>query len=98
MSRSEVNFERETVSKHAKGVLFGNPHRLIHPKERKDFFTAKAISSAKRTGIALVNTHELFEVVKYLKKSKDKAYAKQVRECFKNTSGTIIIFPKIPKT
>jgi len=94
-SNIQEDFERATVTKHAKGVLFGNPHRLIHPKDRKDFFTTKAMSSAKRTGIALVNTHDLFEVVKYLKESKDKAYAKKVRDCFKNISGEIITFPKV---
>ncbi|AZL54783.1 hypothetical protein EI285_09440 [Aliarcobacter skirrowii] len=65
----------------------------MHPNERKEFFTQKAIDSAKRTGIALVNTHELFEVVKYIKNTDDQDYAKLVRECFKNTSGKIIKFP-----
>lgn len=92
-SNIHEDYEREEVEKHAKGVLFGNPFRLISPSERKEFFTQKAIDSAKRTGIALVNTHELFEVVKYLKDTNDEEYAKQVRECFKNTSGEIVSFP-----
>lgn len=94
-SNIHEDFERDEVTVHAKGVLFGNPFRLIHPNMRKEFFTQKALDSAKRTGILLVNTHELFEVVKYLKQSKNQVYAKQVRECFKNTSGEIIRFPSI---
>ncbi len=97
-SNIHEDFERDEVTVHAKGVLFGNPFRLLHPNERKEFFTQKAIDSAKRTGIALLNTHELFEVVKYIKNTNDQAYAKLVRECFKNTSGDIIKFPSRGKT
>ena len=96
-SNIHEDFERDEVTVHAKGVLFGNPFRLLHPIERKEFFTQKAIDSAKRTGIALVNTHELFEVVKYIKNTDNQDYAKLVRECFKNTSGDIINFPLIGK-
>jgi len=95
-SNIQDDFARDEIHEYAKGVLFGNPHRLLHPDKRTEFFTQKAIDSAKRSGIALVNTHELFEVVKYLKQSKNKVYAKQVRECFKNTSGEIIKFPPTP--
>lgn len=92
-SNINEDFERDEVTVHAKGVLFGNPFRLLHPNERKEFFTQKAIDSAKRTGIALVNTHELFEIVKYIKNTNNQDYAKLVRECFKSTSGDIIKFP-----
>lgn len=92
-SNIHEDYERDEVSTHAKGVLFGNPFRLLHPNERKEFFTQKALESAKRTGIALVNTHELFEVVKYLKNTNDRGYATLVRECFKNTNGDIVKFP-----
>ncbi|OHD93177.1 MAG: hypothetical protein A2552_09015 [Sulfuricurvum sp. RIFOXYD2_FULL_44_160] len=95
-SNIQDDFARDEINEYAKGVLFGNPHRLLHPNKRTEFFTQKAIDSAKRSGIALVNTHELFEVVKYLKDKNDKNYAKQVRDCFKNTSGEIIKFPPIP--
>ena len=92
-SNIHEDYERDEVTVHAKGVLFGNPFRLIPPNERKEFFTQKALDSAKRTGIALVNTHELFEVVKYLKNTNDQDYATLVRECFKNTNGDIVKFP-----
>ncbi|AXH10587.1 hypothetical protein CP960_06950 [Malaciobacter halophilus] len=92
-SNIHEDFERDDVTVHAKGVLFGNPFRLLHPNERKEFFSQKAIDSAKRTGIALVNTHELFEVVKYIKNTDNQDYAKLVRECFKSISGEIIKFP-----
>ncbi len=92
-SNIHEDYERDEVIVHAKGVLFGNPFRLVPPNERKEFFTQKALDSAKRTGIALVNTHELFEVVKYLKNTNDQGYATLVRECFKNTNGEIVKFP-----
>lgn len=91
-SNIHEDYERDEVSTHAKGMLFGNPFRLLPPNERKEFFTQKAIESAKRTGIALVNTHELFEVVKYLKNTNDQDYAKLVRECFKTTSVKLLNF------
>ena len=94
-SNIHEDYERDEVSTHAKGVLFGNSFRLIHPNERKEFFTQKALDSAKRTGIALVNTHEFFEVVKYLKNTNNQDYAKLVRECFKNTNGDIVKFPLV---
>lgn len=89
------DFARDDILVHAKGVLFGNPFRLTHPHERKEFFTQKVLDSAKRTEIALVNTHELFEVVKYLKDTNDEDYAKLIRECFKNVSGEIVKFPSL---
>lgn len=92
-SNIHEDFERDEIKIHAKGVLFGNSFRLLHPNERKEFFTQKAIDSAKRTGIALINTHELFEVVKYIKNTNDENYAELVRECFKNTNGNIVRFP-----
>lgn len=91
------DFERDEIEKHAKGVLFGNSCRFLEPKDRKEFFTDKALISAKRTGIALVNTQDLFDIVKYLKSNNDKEYTKQVRDCFKNTSGEIVKFPPIPE-
>jgi len=91
------DYAKESTKDCAKGILFGNPHRLIHPQQRKESFTTKVIASAKRTGTALVNTYELFGIVKYLISSKDEMYAKKVRECFKDVSGEIIKFPDIPK-
>lgn len=95
-SNIHEDFEREEVATHAKGVLFGNPFRLIHPDNRKEYFTKKAIESAKRTDIALINTHDLFEVAKYLKGYDDRTYAKRIRECIKNACGEIVKFPKPP--
>lgn len=92
----QEDYAKEHVTDYAKGILFGNPYRLSHPTERTDCFTNKVQTSAKRSGIALVNTHELFEVVKYLLDTNDQDYAKEVRKCFKNISGEIIQFPDIP--
>lgn len=92
----QEDFAKEHVTNYAKGVLFGNPHRLTEPSKRTTLFTAKAFSAAKRSGFALVHTADLFPIVQYLKKRKNAAYARKVRQCFATTSGTIIKFPAIP--
>lgn len=89
----QEDFAKPENSGYAKGVLFGNPHRLVDPGQRKDLFTAKVIEAAKRSGIALVYTPDLFEVVKYLAKSNDKVYAKSIRECLANSGGAVVSFP-----
>ena len=71
------DFERDTVETHAKGVLFGNPHRLTEPKLRSGLFTLKCMSAAKRTGASLVHTADMFEPAQYLSENQDFEYAKK---------------------
>lgn len=80
----------------ANGVLFANGYRLLEPSKRKVGFTDKVQTSAKRSGISLVHTTDLFNVVKYLQDTNDQDYAKAVRECFRDTEGVIMEFPPIP--
>jgi hypothetical protein len=95
-SNIQEDYAKDHVTEYAKGVLFGNPHRLTEPGKRTTLFTAKAISSAKRSGYALVHTADLFPIVQYLKNSKDESFAREVRQCFADTSGEIVKFPAIP--
>lgn len=93
----QEDFARESVKEFAKGVLFGNPHRLLVPAERGVLFTQKAVSAAKRSGFALVHTADLFPIVKYLKENEDHTFALEVRKCFASTSGEVIEFPQVPE-
>jgi hypothetical protein len=92
----QEDFGKSHVNDYAKGVLFGNPHRLTRPSERTDLFTDKAISAAKRSKFALVHAADLFPIIQYLKAMSDKEYAKAVRLRFANTKGEIVKFPPIP--
>src|SRR5207253_1305553 len=68
---------RDEVVTPAKGVLFGNAHRLKAVEERGEFFTAKVLAAAARTGCALVRAPDLFEVARYVKDSGNEKFAEQ---------------------
>ena len=90
-----ADFERDEVDNKAKGILFGNPMRLVDPKNRKDWFTDKAISGAVREGIALVKTPDLYKIVKYIKDSGDNNFASNCRSAIADQAG-VVKFPDIP--
>lgn len=91
------DFERDEVSNEAIGILFGNPHRLLKPADRKDYFTKKCLDGAKRRSYALVRTPDLFIVTKYLLENNNKSYQKKCRETIRNGLGDIVRFPNVPK-
>ncbi|MEK6570052.1 MAG: hypothetical protein AABZ61_01680, partial [Bacteroidota bacterium] len=92
----QEDFSKEEVSEYAKGVLFGNAHRLLLPNERSDFFTDKCIKAAKRLDVALVRTTDLFLPTAYLKEHSDPSYAKQCRQAILEAEGVIVTFPTPP--
>ncbi len=92
----QEDFHKDEVEEYAIGVLFGNGYRLTEPNQREEEFTTKVQTLAKRSGISLVATSKLFEVVKYIHDTNDQDYAKTVRECFRDTKGKIMVFPPIP--
>jgi hypothetical protein len=93
----QEDFQREEVSKHAKGILFGNAHRLKPLEEREQFFTDKCISAAKRIGAALIRTPDLFSPARYIKENPgDLQFALQCRQAILASAGTIVTFPSIP--
>lgn len=87
---------REEVLEPAKGVLFGNAHRLLPLNDRSTFFTEKCISAAKRSGTALVRTPDLFKVAQYLSGETDESYAQECRKAMLKSSGEIVQFPEPP--
>jgi hypothetical protein len=92
----QEDFAREEVTEPAKGVLFGNAFRLTRPTERDAFFTEKCLSGARRSGMALVRTPDLFRVAKYVKDSGDLAFGKRCREAISLTAGAVVLFPEPP--
>ena len=88
--------ERAEVDEPAKGVLFGNAYRFSQPSERKEFFTTRCVSFAKKRKRALIRTPDLFKVAKYLSENVDRTFAQQCRQTILNGVG-IVEFPSIPK-
>lgn len=96
----EVNlhedFEREDVDEMAMGVLFGNAFRLRSPETRGEFFTEKVFSAAKRSGIALIRTPDLFQIAQYLCGTYDALFAQACRKAIFDGAGKVVEFPSLP--
>jgi hypothetical protein len=91
-----ADFERDEVEEKAKGIIFGNPFRLIPPRDRTEWFTQKAVSGATREGVALIKTPDLYAVAKYVQDCDDKDFAKKCRKAISENQGGIVDFPEIP--
>lgn len=48
----QEDFQKDDVKNYAHEVLFGNAYRLKPPPERRDFFTEKCLTGARRAGIS----------------------------------------------
>lgn len=88
-----ADFEKEDVIEKAFGLLFGNPQRLISPKERTLDFTIKCKSGAKREKIGLIRTSDLYGVCKIVLEKNDLEFAKKCRDAIHNQLGEVIVFP-----
>ncbi len=92
----EEDFARDEIEEYAKGVLFGNPHRLRPPDDRPDDFTTKCVRSAEHRRIALVRTADMFEPARYLNENSDPEYARLCREALHQCEGQVVEFPAPP--
>lgn len=90
------DFERPEVEEKAKGIIFGNPQRLLDIPERTLDFTLKCKNGAAREKIALIKTSDLFEICKYLINSDNETFRKMCRESISSQFGGIVKFPKVP--
>lgn len=90
----QEDFAREEVAEPARGVLFGNAQRLLAPQEREAPFTQKCLAGAKRSGISLVHTPDLFEAVRRLRTGGGEPFARACREAISAARGTLVEFPK----
>lgn len=89
------DLQRESVSKPAKPVLFGNGFRLQPLSERGDPFTEKCLSAANSSNTALVSTPDLFPIVQFLLNKFDAEFAKLCRQTLVSSIGRVV-FPSIP--
>jgi len=89
-----ADFEKETVTEKAFGLLIGNPQRLLNPTDRVLDFTLKCKQGAKRENIGLIKTVDLFYVCKYITENNDIEYAAQCRNAIFNQLGKIVEFPQ----
>ncbi|RLT35025.1 MAG: hypothetical protein DWI59_04760 [Chloroflexi bacterium] len=90
------DFARDEVETHAKGVLFGNPQRLVPPEARTQIFTTKCLSSAQRNHFALILTHTMFAPATYLEQTNDIEYATACRAAISAADGAVVTFPVVP--
>lgn len=101
MSQLERNlqedFARDEVTEFAKGVLFGNAHRYTAPGERPAFFTEKCTSAAKRLGVALVRTPDLFYAARLVAETGSHELAAACRRAIFAAQGDIVAFPAVPE-
>ena len=93
-SNIQEDFSREEISEYAKGILFGNAHRLTPPPDRPpEHFTTKCLKAAERNGAALIRTVDLFDAAKYLADTGDTRFAALCREAILNSHGKEVAFP-----
>jgi hypothetical protein len=88
-----ADFEKESVTEKAFGLLFGNPQRLISPNNRTLDFTLKCKTGAQRERIGLIKTSDLFRVCKIVLEKGGDEFAKKCRDAINNQMGDIVIFP-----
>jgi len=93
-SNIQQDFSKEEIINPAIGILFGNGYRLTPPEARQTQFTEKCLINAKRLNVILIQTMDLFEVVKYLKSKNDDSFKIKCREAIINSKGDIVVFPK----
>jgi hypothetical protein len=91
----QADLRREDVEKPAIGILFANGFRLTAPIDRQEQFTQKCLFSAKR-GTILVQTMDMYPVVRYILETKDQNYMKLCRDAILGSIGHLVQFPDPP--
>lgn len=93
------DLQRDGVSVQARGILFGNAHRLNRPSERpNECFTRKCLETAKVDRTILIRTCDLFVVANYLSCTEDSTFANACRDSIIKSNGTQVIFPSLEST
>lgn len=95
-SNIQEDLQREEVKEPATGILFGNGFRLNEPSIREVQFTEVCLINAKRLGVILIQTSDLFSAVKYFKRTRDEEYALLCRKAIEQSQGKIVVFPETP--
>ncbi len=91
------DYQREEINEMARGILFGNGHRLLSPEKRSEAFTEKCQNVAKRNGYILVRTADMFQPVRYIGENPDDVnYVSACRSAIADAVGEIVQFPATP--
>lgn len=90
------DFQRDSVDRQAKPVLFGNGFRLSAPQDRADTFTEKCKTAAMSSSTALVATADLYVAVKNLLDEPDEGYAGACRQAILTGIGRVVFPVKAP--
>jgi hypothetical protein len=89
------DFERDEIDIPAKGLLFGNGFRLIHPNDRACQFTDKSLTNSNRLGVSLIQTSDLYSItVHLLNNPDDEQFKTDCRAAIENQAGGVVVFPK----
>lgn len=90
------DLQRDDVTVQARGILFGNAHRLTRPSDRpNECFTRKCLDAAKLDGTILIRTCDLFVVANYLSCTEDSRFAAACRDSIIRSNGSEVEFPSI---
>jgi len=88
-----VDEEFHLSGKYPQGILIGNHYRLFKPAERKEPFTAKVHTVAKKKNFGLLTTLEIYNAVqKIIENPNDGKFKESCRFKILNTTGDIINF------
>jgi hypothetical protein len=91
----QEDFARDGVEAYAHGILFANAFLLVSPEERhEDFFTQKCLSGAKRSGVGLVRTPDLFDAVLAIRRGADDEFKQACRKAFAEARGSLVSLPR----
>lgn len=88
-----VDEEFHLTGKYPQGILIGNHYRLSKPTERKEPFTEKVHTVAKKKNFGLLTTLEIYNAVqKIIENPDDGKFKESCRFKILNTTGDIINF------
>lgn len=86
-----VDEDFELTDKYPQGILIGNHFRLLPPSDRKDPFTDKVLTVAKKKSFGLLTTHEIYKAVeKILENPDNESFKTSCRKKILESAGEII--------
>jgi len=86
-----VDEDFDLTGEYAQGVLIGNHYRLISPNLRKNPFTEKVLTVARKKRFGLLTTLEIYKAIeKILQNPEDEIFKQSCREKILKTEGEVI--------
>jgi len=82
------DYSRDEVEEMAKGVLFGNPYRLLPIEKRNEHFTKKSLTASVENNVALIRTPDLYFICQNIDNfSEDEK--KRIRQKMLESTGIV---------